>query len=81
MIFHSYNTLFTRISGVSVINKQSEDKLFKVLSVIFEVMSGNLQNIWVKQLKQTKFGHYSTPEFNTPVHFSPWKLPHQPPNR
>ena len=57
MIFLSYNTLFTRISGVSVINKQSEDKLFKVLSVIFEVMSGNLQIGVKKQLKQTKFGH------------------------
>ena len=57
MIFYSYNTLFTRIFGVSVINKQSEDKHFKVLSVIFEVMSVNLQNIGVKQLKQTKFGH------------------------
>ena len=57
MIFYSYNTLFTRIFGVSVINKQSEDKHFKVLSVIFEVMSGNLRNIGVKQLKQTKFGH------------------------
>ena len=57
MIFYSNNTLFTRIFGVSVINKQSEDNHFKVLCVIFEVKNGNLQNIGVKQIKQTKFGH------------------------
>mgnify|MGYP001804420726 CR=1 FL=1 len=57
MTFYSDNTLITRIFGVSVINKQLEDKNFKVLSVMFEVMSGNLQNIGVKQLKLTKFGH------------------------
>ena len=50
MIFYSHNTLFTIIFGVSVINKQSDNKHLKV-------MSGNLQNIGVKQLKQTKFGH------------------------
>ena len=69
MILFSDNTLFTRIFGVSVINKQSEDNHFKVLCVIFEVMSGNLQNIEVKQLIQTKFGHLSTPKFDTRVHF------------
>ena len=57
MIFYSNNTLFTRIFGVSVINKQSEDNHFKVLCVIFEVKNGNLQNTGVKQIKQTKFGH------------------------
>ena len=50
MRFYSDNTLITRIFGVSVINKQLEDENFKVLSVMFEVMSGNLQNIGVKQL-------------------------------
>ena len=69
MIFYSDNTLFTRIFVVSVIIKQSEDKHFKVQCVVFEVMSGNLQNIEVKQLIQTKFGRLSTPKFDTQVHF------------
>ena len=57
MIFHSDNTLFTRIFGVLVINKQSEKRSLQGLCVILEVMIGNLQNVGVKQLKQTKFGH------------------------
>mgnify|MGYP001797884716 CR=1 FL=1 len=69
MIFYSDNTLSTRIFGVSEINKQSEDDHFKVLCVIFEVMSGNLQNIEVKQLNQTEFGHLFTPKFDTRLHF------------
>mgnify|MGYP001803487993 CR=1 FL=1 len=59
MIFYSNNTLFTRIFGLSVINKQSEANHFKV---IFEVVSGDLQNIGVKLLNQTKFCHLSTPK-------------------
>ena len=51
-----------------MINKQPEKYNFKVLCVIFEVMSGNLQNIGVKQLKQTKFGHFSTPKLDTLEH-------------
>ena len=57
------------VFGVSVINKQTEDDHFKVLCVIFEVMGVNLQNIEVKQLSQTEFGHLSTPKFDTRVHF------------
>ena len=68
MIFYSDNTLSTRIFGVSEINKQLEDDHFKVLCVILEVMSCNLQNIGVKQLKQTKFGYMSTQKFYTWVH-------------
>ena len=68
MIFYSDNTLFTRIFGVLVINKQSENDHFKVLCLILEVMSCNLQNIGVKQLKQIKSGHLSTPKFDTQVH-------------
>ena len=37
IIFYSDNALFTRIFGVSVINKQSEENHFKVLCMIFEV--------------------------------------------
>ena len=51
-----------------MINKQSENDHFKVLCFIFEVMSCNLQNIGVKQLKQIKSGHLSTPKFDTRVH-------------
>ena len=36
IIFYSDKTLFTRIFGVSVISKQSENDHFKVLCVIFE---------------------------------------------
>ena len=60
--------IFFSVIGVSVINKQTENDHFKVLCVIFEVMSGNLQNIEVKQLNQTEFGHLSTPKFDTRVH-------------
>ena len=67
MIFYSDNTLSTRIFGVSEINKQLEDDHFKVLCVILEVMSFNLQKVGVKQLKQTKFGYFSTPKFYTRV--------------
>ena len=52
-----------------MINKQPENDNFKVLRVMFEVMGGNLQNIGVKQPKQAKFGHQSTPKFNMRVHF------------
>ena len=38
MLFYSDNTLFTRIFGVLVINKQSENDQFKVLCVILEVI-------------------------------------------
>ena len=69
IIFYSDKTFFTRIFEVSVINKQSENDHVKVLCVIFEVMSGNLQNTGVKQLKQTMFGHLSNPKFNTRVYF------------
>ena len=69
MIFYSDNTLLRRYLGVLVINKQSENDHFKVLCVIFEVMSGNLQNIEVKQLKKDQFEHLSTPKFDTRVHF------------
>ena len=69
IIFYSDKTFFTRIFEILVINKQSENDHVKALCVIFEVMSGNLQNIGVKQLKQTKFGHLSTPKFDTRVHF------------
>ena len=60
---------FNIVFGVSVINKQTEDNHFKVLCVIFEVMGGNQQSIEVKQPNQTKFGHLSTPKFDTRVHF------------
>ena len=53
MIFYSDHTLFTGIFGESVIGKQSENNHFKVLCVKVDVMSGNLQNIGVKQLKPT----------------------------
>ena len=66
MVFCSDNTLFTRSFGVSVINKQ--------------VMSGNLLKLGVKQLKQTKFGHSSTPKVNTRCIFNPQR-PHHPLNR
>ena len=69
MIFYFDNSLFTRIFGGSVINKQTEDDHFKVLCVIFEVMGGNLQNLEVKQLNQTEFGHLSTPKFDTRLNF------------
>ena len=42
MTLHSYNTLATRIFGLSVIKKKSENDHIKVLCVIFEVMNGNL---------------------------------------
>ena len=69
MIFYADNTLFTRNFGVSPINKQSENAPFKVLCVIFEEMSDNIQNIGVKQLKQTKFGHLFYPKVWNAVHF------------
>ena len=69
MIFYSDNTLLRRYLGVLVINKQSENDHFKVLCVISEVMSGNLQNIEVKQLKKDQFEHLSTPKFDMRVHF------------
>ena len=69
MIFYSDNTLFTRIFGVLVINKQSENDHFKVLCFILEVMSCNLQNIGVKRLKQIKCEHLSTPKSDAQVHF------------
>ena len=47
MIFYPDNTTFRRTFRVSVINKQSENNHFKVFSVIFEVLNGNLQNIGV----------------------------------
>ena len=40
-IIYSDYTLLTKIFGVSVINKQSEDDHFKVSCVISEVMGGN----------------------------------------
>ena len=52
-----------------MINKQSENDHVKVLCVIFEVTSGNLQNTGVKKLKQTMFGHLPNPKFNTRVYF------------
>ena len=52
--------IFFYVFGVLVINKQTEDDHFKFLCGIFEVMGGNLQNIEVKQLNQTEFGHLST---------------------
>ena len=52
-----------------MIKKQPENDHFKVLRAIFEEMSVNLQNVGIKQLKQTKFGHLSTPKFDTRVHF------------
>ena len=48
MTFYSDYTLFTRIFGLSVINKQLEGNLIKVLCVMFEVVSGSLQYIGVK---------------------------------
>ena len=51
-----------------MINKQSENDHFNVLCVILEVMSGNLQNKVVKQLKQTNFGHLSITKFDTLMH-------------
>ena len=69
MIFYSDNTLLRRYLGVLVINKQSENDHFKVLCMILEVMSGNLQNIEVKQLKKDQFEHLSTPKFDMRVHF------------
>ena len=48
MTYFFDHTLFTRIFGLSVINKQLEDKHFKVLCVMFEVVSGNPQYIGVK---------------------------------
>ena len=56
---------------------QPENDHSKILRATFEVMSGNLQNIGVKQLKQTKFGHLSTPMFDI---FNLRKT-HQPQNR
>ena len=59
------NTFITRNSEVSAINKRSENDQFKVLCVIFEEMSGNIQNIGVKQLKQIKLGHLFTQKLDT----------------
>ena len=42
MTLHSYNTIATRIFGLSVIKKKSENDHIKFLCVIFEVMNGNL---------------------------------------
>ena len=67
MLFYSANTLFTRMFGVFVIKKQSENNNCKVLCVLLEVMNGSLQNKVVYQLKQTNFGHLSTPKFDTQV--------------
>ena len=58
MIYCSDNTIFKTIFGVSMMIKQSEDDHFKDLYVIYEVMSGNLQNIEVKQLNQTNLVVY-----------------------
>ena len=74
------NTLFKGVFGISVINKQSEDDHFKVLCVIFKIMGGNQQNIEVKQLNQTKFGHYGPKSLRRECIFNPLK-PHQPTNR
>ena len=60
--------IFYKNFGVSVIYKQPENDHFKVKCVIFEVIGGNLQNLGVKQLKQTKFGHFSTPKLDTLAH-------------
>ena len=48
------NTFITRNSEVSAINKRSENDQFKVLCVIFEEMSGNIQNIGGKTDKKNQ---------------------------
>ena len=58
MIFYFDNSLFTRIFGGSVINKQTEDDHFKVLCVIFEVMGCNLQNIEVDSSTRSNLAIY-----------------------
>ena len=80
MIYYSDNTIFKRIFGVSMMIKQSEDDHFKDLYVIYEVMSGNLQNIEVKQLNQTNLVVYPPQSLTHGCIFNPWK-PHQPQNR
>ena len=74
------NTFITRNSEVSEINKRSENDQFKVLCVIFEEMSGNIQNIGGKQLKQIKFGHFFTQTLTRGAFFYQRKPP-KPQNR
>ena len=80
MIYYSDNTIFKRIFGVSMMIKQSEDDHFKDLYVIYEVMSGNLQNIEFKQLNQTNLVVYPPQSLTHGCIFNPWK-PHRPQNR